>query len=339
MVGALLVTAFEDDGPPAVAETAAVATPTPADADRLRAGIAAVLPAVVNILAVETSNAGTGVVIADGVVLTNYHVVEGARTITVALATGEERPATLIADDSPFQDAALLRVDGRGLRVAPLGTSAGLALGDPVAVISGGVFQYQLQAKVGVVSAVDAAFPYGGVVLDRVIQTDAAVNHGDSGSPLVDASGQVVGLITSVVREDTGEMLAGVSFAQSIDALRPFVDAVLQTGVNPRPRLGIERIGRQHVPLDDRVAAEMGLPVTRGAAIMHVSPESPAEEAGIRPGDVVVAVNGTEVTLEAPFPNLLGAVPTGVEVRLTVLRGGQTVNVTVLPRPASPGTP
>ena len=341
LAGALVSARLDDDAAPAptaAATAAAAATLTPEEG--LRAGIQTVLPSVVTVFAQETGSYGSGVVVGDGIVMTNYHVVEGAGAVTVILATGEERPASALADDSPFQDVALLRIDGTGLRVASLGSPEGMVPGDPVAVVSGGVFDFTNQVKVGVLSAAGLDFPKDGVVLRQMLQTDATVNHGDSGGPMINSRGEVVGLVSSVIRRvGTDQGVTGVSLAQSMDALRPFVEAVLTTGVNPRPRTGIERVGRHHIPIDDERASAMGLPVTRGAAIIAVEANSPAAEAGIAAGDIVVAVNGVPIDVERPFVNLLAAVPTGDEAQLTILRGEQALEVTVRPRFAVPGAP
>lgn len=340
--GALIAIALDRDGTPQATPVAAAPTASsePSPEERLRAAIQRIMPSVVTVVANDTGVFGSGIVVADGIVLTNYHVVEDSASITVVLATGEERPAAALADDSPFQDAALLRIRGGGLRIAELGSPAGLQPGDPVAVIAGGVFDFSNQVKVGVLSARGLDFHRDGVIFPEVLQTDAAVNHGDSGGPLIDASGAVVGLVTSVIRQSgTDTSVTGVALVQSMDRIRPFVQAVLASGANPRPRIGIERIARHHVPLDDARAAQVGLPVTRGAAIIGVESGSPAAEAGITPGDVVVAVNGVAINIDRPFVNLLAAVPTGSEVRLTVVRDGVTRDVTVRPRPATPGVP
>jgi S1-C subfamily serine protease len=340
VAGALVSTGLDDDDAPAAAATAAAPPATLTAEEGLRAGIQTVLPSVVTVVAQETGSYGSGIVVGDGIVMTNYHVVEGAGAIMVILATGEERPASALADDSPFQDVALLRIDNRGLRVARLGSPEGMLPGDPVAVVSGGVFDFTNQVKVGVLSAAGLDFPKDGVVLRQMLQTDATVNHGDSGGPMINARGEVVGLVTSVIRRiGTDQAVTGVALVQSMDALRPFVDAVLATGVNPRPRIGIERVGRHHIPIDDDRASAMGLPVTRGAAIIAVEANSPAAEAGIAAGDIVMAVNGVPIDVERPFVNLLAAVPTGDEVQLTILRGDQTLEATVRPRLAAPGAP
>jgi len=340
--GALLVADRGTDEPPRT--VVATPTPTPPAVERLRDAIGATLEAVVTILVdlpsregddgriIDSSNFGSGIVLRDGMVLTNQHVIEGAVRIRVILPTGEEREATVVADDAPFQDVAIIRTDPRGLRQARLGSSSNVVIGDPVAVIASGVVTYQNQAKSGIISARDLQFPREGVILDGMFQTDTPVNSGDSGSALINADGEVIGLVTSVVRTIGTSQVQGVSMAHAIDDLRPFIDAVLGTSLNPRGRIGIERVDRHHLPLTPGVASELGLPFSDGAVVLAVEPGSPAAEAGFEIGDVVVAVQGQAVHSEAPFPNLLGGVPAGAEVRLTVWRAGQSYEVTLLPR-------
>jgi serine protease Do len=334
------------DGDETPRVTVPVSTATPDAEARLRASLPAAVESVVTILVdlpnttneqgqtIETRHFGSGIVLTSGVVLTNQHVVEGATRIRVILPTGEERAAVHVADDAPFQDVALLQTDARGLRVARLGTSGAVALGDPVAVVSSGIVSYENQVKVGVISATALDFPREGVTLTGMLQTDASVNNGDSGGALVNASGEVIGMVTSVVRSNAnGQPVEGVAMAHAIDDLKPFIEVVLATGVNPRGRIGIERVGRQHIALSPEVAAAAGVPLTAGAAIINVEPGSPAADAGILPGDIVVAVAGQPVDESAPFPNLLSVAPDGVRFSLTVWRAGETFEVSVLPRP------
>lgn len=322
------------------------ATPTPDASERLRESLPGAAQGVVTILVdlpdvtdaqgqvIETRHFGSGIVLANGVILTNQHVVEGAVRVRVILPTGEEREALQVADDAPFQDVALIQTDGRGLRAARLGASSSVALGDPVAVIASGIVSYQNQVKVGVISGLDLDFPRDGIVLSGMLQTDAAVNNGDSGGALVDAAGEVIGLVTSVVRSNAnGQPVEGVAMVHAIDDLKPFIDAVVATGVNPRGRLGIERVGRQHLALNAEIAQALGVPLTAGALIIAVDPSSPAAEAGIEVGDVVVAVAGQSVDAGAPFANLLGVIPPGTRVTLMVWRDGDTFEADVLPRP------
>jgi len=345
--GALLVNALDEDAQSARVASEAPATPTPDAGERLRLSLPEAMDAVVSILVdlppgeteagqpTERQNFGTGVVVSsDGLVLTNQHVLEGASRIRVVLPTGEEREASPLADDAPFHDVALLQTNGRGLRTARLGDSAAAMPGDPIAVIASGIVTFDNQVKVGVISARDLAFPREGVILEGLLQTDAAVNNGDSGGALVNAEGEVIGLVTFVVRTNAnGQEVQGVAMAHAMEDLRPFIQAVRADGVNPRGRIGIERLGRHHVPLTPALAAERGLPMAAGALVLAVEPESPAALAGIQPGDVVLGVGGVAIEGLAPFPNLLASAQPGDRVTLSVWRNGETRDVTVEPRP------
>lgn len=338
--GALIVTQT-DSSEDASAPQPAAATATPDAAESLRLSIGRALESVVTVQ-VEgadgvSSGFGTGIVLSgEGLILTAAHVVAGASSVTVVLPGGEERAATVVADDSPFQDVALLQTSGQGLRVARLGSSSAVAIGDPVAVLASGIYTYDNQVKQGIISTRDLVFPREGVTLTGMLQTDAAVNQGDSGSPLINASGEVVGLMVAIVRDNVvGDAMEGVAFAHAIDDLKPFIDGVVATGVNPRGRIGIERLGQQHLSLTPDLAAELSVPVTAGAAIIDVAPGSPAESAGIQVGDVVVAVDGIAIDEGFPFVNLIGAAPTGIDLTLTVLRGDEQRDVLLRPRPVA----
>ncbi|MPZ98994.1 MAG: trypsin-like serine protease [Dehalococcoidia bacterium] len=349
--GGLVALQLRDD-PGAVA----TAGPTPeapatavAEGQQLRDALDEALPAIVTVLAdlpdepqpdgrvLERQNIGSGVVVSDqGHVITNYHVVEGAEVVTVVLSTGEHRPARLVADDSPYHDMAVLRVDPRGLRAIEIGDSEALRLGDRVAAIAGGLVNFENQVKVGVVSATGIDFPRQGVVLRDMLQTDAAINHGDSGGALVNLQGELVGLITTVVRQTpAGETVEGVALVHSSNSLRPVVEAVLATGGNPRPRYGIERVGSQHLPVTPELATEQGLPVPAGALIIDVAEGSAAADAGVLPGDVVVGVNGISVDTDRPLVNLLEVASAGPSAELTIMRDREQLAITVTPFPRS----
>lgn len=343
--GAVIAVRFMASPPVAVGNVAPGTPPAIARAE----AIARAMPAIVTVLAdlpphtnergvrIESENIGSGILIHDaGLILTNYHVIAGAARLTVVLSTGERRPASLVADDSPFHDMAVLSVPGGGLRFAALGDSDAVKPGDPLIVISSGLVTFENQVKVGVASAVHLDFPRPGVVLEDMLQTDAAVNHGDSGGALLNERGEVVGLVTTVVRQNPGgEAVEGVGLAHSINSLRPVLDALVATGRNPRPRLGIERLGTQHVPVD-RSALPPTSPYQDGVVVIAVAAGSPAEAAGIRTGDVVTAVNGQQIESLAPFVNLLGASPAGRDLQLTVFRDGRQRSVTVAPRAIAP---
>jgi len=325
------------------------AAPTPAAnvQERMRAAVDRVLPNVVLIIAnlpdtqdeqgrtVEHQNVGSGVVVSqNGHILTNSHVVSGASDITVFLSTGEQRPAQLVADDAPFTDVAVLAVDPTGLRQIAFGASDALKPGDMVMAVTGGsgVFGQGNAVSTGVVSATNRTLPRSGVTFEDLIQTDAAVNSGDSGGALVNLDGEFVGLLTTVVRDaGSGVLVEGVAFAQSSDSLRPIVSDIVQTGRHPRARIGIEFPDRQHVEVTPELAAQQGLPVTEGALVISVAEGSPAAEAGVQDGDIVVGVNGAAVTLQQPMVNLLKLLPRGVRVDLVVLRNGQQVPISMTP--------
>jgi S1-C subfamily serine protease len=270
----------------------------------------------------------------DGHILTNSHVVGGAADVSVVLSTGEQRPARLIADDAPFSDLAVLQVDPKGLRQVAFGASDALKPGDMVIAITGGsgVFGQGNAVSTGVVSATNRTLPRSGVTFEDLIQTDAAVNSGDSGGALVNLDGEFVGLITTVVRDaGSGVVVEGVAFAQSSDSLRTIVSDIVRTGSHPRPRIGIEFPDQEHVEVTPDLAAQQGLPVGEGALVTAVAPGSPAANAGIQNGDIVVGVNGAPVTLDQPMVNLLKLLPPGVRVDLVILRNGQQLPISITP--------
>lgn len=283
---------------------------------------------------VEETSAGTGIVLGeDGLILTNFHVISGATRVRVILPTGESREASFVADDSPFQDMALLSIPAGGLKAATLGSSSSLRLGEPLLAVSSGVSTVQNQVKAGVVSALDVDLVRPGLILTGMIQTDAAVNHGDSGGALVNANGEVVGILTTIVREQpSGAIVEGVALCHAIDRLKPVIDAVRALGSNPRPRLGIERYSTHHRLLTAEEATRLRLRPNDGVVVTRVEPASPAETAGIRVGDIILAVGTERLSQAEPFVNLIGAAGAD-EVRLTVVRDGVVRPVSVTPRP------
>lgn len=328
------------------ASTAAPAGPQAegaGDWTELQAAIDRTLPAIVTVIAdlpargageeaVQTRNFGSGIVIDDaGHVVTNFHVVEGAQSLSVVLATGEQRPARLLGDDSPFTDMAVLQVPPFGLRSARLAPSGELRIGEPVVALGGSAITSQNSATFGIVAGVRRNWPRPGVTLEDLVQTDAAVNHGDSGGALMTFRGQIVGVLTTVVRETpTGLAIEGVSFAQSTDSLRDAIDGIIRNGKSRRPRLGFERLD-QHAEITPSLAAQRNLPVPTGALVVSVAAGSPAAAADVRPGDIVLGVNGVAVDLLTPFVNLLKDLRPGDRAELAVLRNGQPVRINVSP--------
>ena len=350
VIGARLADTDASDSSPLLATTTPTPTEDTTEAPRdldeeLREAIQRVLPAIVTVFAdgpervdvdgnlVQSRSIGSGIIISDsGYILTNYHVIDGAETLIVVLSTGEQRPALYVSDDSPFTDLAVLRIAPQGLRSVRLGDSSLLRLGDPVAVLTGEGFTGSNSVKLGVISGLDVLWPRNGVLLDELIATDAAVNTGDSGSALITADGDVVGLLTIVVREGPdGQPIQGVALAQSSNSLRDIISDILTFGVYPRPRIGIERPFRGHIELTPEFAAARGLPVPFGAWVLSVPPGSPAAVAGVLEGDIVVGVGGVAVDFDHPFVNLLELVSPGESAELDILRDDQLLRLIVSP--------
>ena len=318
---------------------AAESTPPAAVEDtqtRIRAAVDRVLPNIVLIVA-ETATGqslGSGVVVSQsGNIATAAHVIRGATRIEVVLANGDRRPARLVGEDSPFSDVAVLAVAPQGLRQVAFGASAALRPGDIVLAIGAdrGLYGAGGAATMGIISATDRILPRSGVNVEDLLQIDAAINSGDSGGALVNLSGEFVGMITSVIRDEGSERSAvvGVGFAQSSDSLRPVVAELIRAGRYPRPRIGIERPDEQHVEITADVANQRRLPVPNGALIVAPAPNSPAVRAGIVAGDIVLGVNGAKVDFDFPMVNLLKRLPRGSRVDLAVLRGGRTLTVSM----------
>lgn len=342
------MTSLENEpvAPPSPVAATANATTEPEQpyASRVRAAVARAAPSVVTVIARlpdavdpdgrvrERGNFGSGIVISDaGHVITNFHVIDGAESVTVVLSTGEERPAIIVSDDSPFSDLAVLQVPPQGLRSATFGDSAALRQGDTVIAVAAGGFTFDNSVSVGVVSGTGRSWPRNGVILHDLVQTDAAVNNGDSGGALLNLDGEVVGLLTTVVREaPNGATLQGISFAQSSNSLRGTVDAIIAVGFRARPRLGIERLS-QHVEIVPALAELQGLPVPFGALVLRVAPGSAADAVGVLSGDIVVGVNGVAVDLDNPFVNLLMRLSSGARAELLIVRDGRQIVILISP--------
>jgi serine protease Do len=268
--------------------------------------------------------AGSGFVLdADGTIVTNSHVVAGARTIAVEFADGTELGAELVAQD-PGRDLAVLSVDGGGdLPALEVGDSAALGVGEPVVAIGNALgLEGDLTVTTGIVSAKerDVEVP-GGVTLRGMLQTDAAINPGNSGGPLVDSAGRVVGINTA------GALGAqSIGFAMPIDEAMPVIRSLAEGEVPARPFLGV-----QTVDLDDRVRAEAGIERDDGALVVDVTAGSAAENAQIRAGDVIVAVHGEPVEGSSDLGAVLSRLEPGQTTEVKIDRGGEerTVSVTI----------
>ena len=278
---------------------------------------------------------GSGFIISsDGYVVTNNHVVApGAKgasvdSITVTLPDRKEYTAKLIGRDED-SDLALLKIDATGLPFVRFGDSARARVGDWVVAI-GNPFGLGGTVTAGIVSAVHRSSELG--PRSRFIQTDAAINQGNSGGPMFDLNGNVIGINSQILGSQAGGNI-GIGFAIPAEEAKPVIDALMKGQPIKRGYIGIGLGG----PVDTDVASALGIPPNRGELVASVEPTGPAAKAGLRAGDVVTRVNGTEVTPDATLAYLVAAVSPGQNARLDVLRNGrpQTINVGVVNRPTN----
>ncbi len=276
----------------------------------------------------ETESLGSGFIISsDGYVLTNYHVVGEADEIVVRLQDRRELDAELIGSD-PQSDLALIKVDASDLPVVDIGSSDDLQVGEWVLAI-GAPFGFDSSVTAGIVSAKGRSLPTDNYV--PFIQTDVAINPGNSGGPLFNLNGQVVGINSQIVSRSGGYM--GLSFAIPIDLAMDVADQLKETGEVSRGWLGVLI---QEVDRD--LAESFGLDKPMGALVAQVQSGSPAAEAGLQPGDVIIAFNGREIQRSAQLPKWVGALKAGTEAEMTGVRDGdeKTLEVTVGELPDNP---
>jgi serine protease Do len=283
-------------------------------------------PRVENGLTVATVNSGSGVIIdSRGFVITNEHVVNAPGTLSVLLPSGEQRPAIVVSHDAPFTDLAVLQIPEGGLRALPFGDSGDLEVGQTVVAIGSALYEFGNSVTTGVVSGVGRRYLREGIYMEDLIQTDAAINTGNSGGPLVSLDSRMVGMVANVVRRVDGiENVQGISFAISTRVLAPIVDSILRTGSFPRPYFGID-----HLDLDVPTAAGRGLPVSEGALVENVFADSPAAQAGIQTGDVILSIGGAEINEGFTFLNTLAIVAPDEQVPVSFLRGEDVMQASV----------
>lgn len=269
------------------------------------------------------TSTGTGFVIsADGYVLTNHHVVENAQTVTVRLQDRRQFEAEIVGSDQE-SDVALLKIDASGLTALRAG-DASLVKPGQWAVAIGSPFGLEQSVTAGIVSATGRSNPYANQQYVPFIQTDVAINRGNSGGPLLNTRGEVIG-INSQIFSNTGGF-QGVSFAIPIDMAMNVAEQIKDTGSVQRGQVGVLF---NSIPMTQEQARGFGLPDTLGALVNEVVPDSPAEKAGIEPGDVIRAVDGTRIYQPSELPPLIGNKAPGTRVKLTVFREGRERDYTL----------
>ena len=272
---------------------------------------------------------GTGIVLDDdGNIVTAAHVLEGMERINVVLPGGDRRVATLISSDAPFSDVAVIQVDSTGLLPAPFGTARTLNTGETVLAVGNILLGQEIAMTLGIVSQPDTEFSRDRYIQRHLIQTDAALNHGNSGGALVNLDGEVVGLTTVIARATReGDFVDGVGFAIRIDPVLEVARAIAANGYYPRPTFGVvdERL------LTPIAAAQLGLSVTTGAFLLEIKRSGVFARAGIRPGDVVLEIGGMTIDAETPYVNALAMLRPGVPVNVLVHRDGEPFSLVLTP--------
>ena len=285
-----------------------------------------VTPSVVNIESRANGSrggSGSGFIIApDGFILTNSHVVHGAREIVVNLFDGRESRAHLVGDD-PDTDLAVIRIDAAQLSHVRLADSETLRVGQ-IAIAIGNPLGFQASVTAGVISALGRSMhAQSGRLIDNIIQTDAALNPGNSGGPLANSAGEVIGVNTAVIRP-----AQGICFAIASNTAKFIAGWLIKEG---RFRRGYIGVAGQTSPLHRRVARFYHLANESGAMVVSVEKGSPAEQSRIRPDDVIVAFNDEPIASVHDLHKKLVGDRIGTPCKLTVLRGTEQLTIYVTP--------
>ncbi len=268
----------------------------------------------------EVSNLGSGVIVsANGYILTNHHVVEAADEIQVALADGRTLPARVVGAD-PETDLAVLKIDASDLPAITFAPIDSLQVGDWVLAV-GNPFGVGQTVTAGIVSALGRS-RLGINTFENFIQTDAAINPGNSGGALVDAAGNLVGVNSAIYSRTGGSQ--GIGFAIPVSIARQVMEQIIQSGSVTRGWVGVEV-----QDLTPELAESFSLKNAEGALIAGVLKGGPADAGGVRPGDILLAVNGNKVSNSATLLNLIAALKPGDNTQLTVLRKQQSLDLKV----------
>ena len=277
---------------------------------------------------------GSGFFISDqGYVLTNNHVVDGTDTVKVVLADGTEESAKVVGTDR-YSDIAILKVDGSVPAVAKLGDSSLLQSGETVIAIGSPLGDFKNTVTVGVVSATDRSIDSGqGYEIEGLIQTDAAINHGNSGGPLVNLAGEVIGINTLIVRSSgsSGDVAEGLGFAISANTAQVVSKQILANGYVSRPFMGIS-----YQAISPDISAMYNLPVKWGIYVQKIVDGSPASKSGLQEGDIIDSLGGVQLDETHQYLNMLYTYKPGDTISLGILRDGKEMTIDITLGETSP---
>ena len=274
----------------------------------------------------QTTSAASGsgfIISSDGYILTNFHVIENSSSITVTTFDGTAYDAALIGYDQS-NDIAVLKVEAEGLIPVILGDSDNLNVGDDVVAIGNPLGELTFSLTAGYVSAKDRQVTISGTGTMNLIQTDCAINSGNSGGALFNLYGEVIGVTNAKYSSSSASeaSIDNIGFAIPVNSVRDIVESIIEKGYISKPYLGVQ--------LDDVSEQYQMFGLPAGAAIQYVEPDSPAEACGLMAGDIVTAMDGTEVTCANDLVELVGAREVGDTLKLTVYRQGQTLEITAV---------
>ena len=305
-------------------DTGKLMTPAEVYAANVNSTVGITTSVTTNFWGFQTTSAASGsgfILTGDGYVLTNYHVIESSSSISVTLYDGKSYDAVLIGYDES-SDIAVLKIDAEGLTPVVLGDSDNLNVGDSVVAIGNPLGELTFSLTSGAVSALNREITLSNSVTMNLIQTDCAINSGNSGGALFNLYGEVIGITNAKYSgSGSGASIDNIGFAIPINHVRGIVESIIENGYVAKPYIGVN--------VSDVSEETMGYGLPAGAAVKAVSEDSPAEKAGLQVNDIITAVNGKEISGRTGLSEAVSAASVGDTLTLTVYRQGNTISVDV----------
>ena len=305
-------------------DTSRLMTPAEVYAANVQSTVGITTSVTTNYWGYQTTSAASGsgfILSSDGYILTNYHVIENSSAISVACYDGKSYDATLIGYDES-NDIAVLKVDAQGLVPVILGSSDNMNVGDSVIAIGNPLGELTFSLTAGTVSALDRQVTMSTGVTMNLIQTDCAINSGNSGGALFNLYGEVVGITNAKYSSSSsGASIDNIGFAIPINDVRSIVESIIEKGYISKPYIGVS--------VTDVSAESQGFGLPQGAAVQSITENSPAQAAGLQRSDIITRVNNTEITGSSDLVNLIGSTQPGDVLELTVYRQGQLLQMTI----------